>query len=139
MTPSSLVRQSASSVVTVAPRVDRVRFSPPTETVRPSACASTSSMLPATISTTPCLRASSAVSVAASRTALSAKSRSRPRNCARLRSQATASLIALRSAAVWSPLFFSSFGCGVPGRPPIWIGVAAPILVPGAMAARCEA
>ena len=32
-----------------------------------------------------------------------------------------------------------SFWLGIPGRPPIWMGVAAPRFVPGAMAARLDA
>jgi hypothetical protein len=52
-------------------------------------------------------------------------------------------LIALSCAADFDASLPSlSFGCEPPGRPgtlPISIGVAAPILVPGAMAARWDA
>jgi hypothetical protein len=87
------------------------------------------------------LRASSPVSVAASRTAFSAHSALRPRICASERSIATASLVALRSAVLWPPdlSFCASSGRGTPGSPPISIGVAAPRLVPGAIAAMCAA
>ena len=94
-------------------------------------------------------RASSAERLAAWRTAFSAHSTLRPRICARLRMYATASFIAFspvpgRAMGDWSPSFRLSSGSGLPppsgsppGRPgaPIWIGVAAPRLVPGAIAA----
>jgi hypothetical protein len=80
--------------------------------------------------------------VAASRTAFSAHAVLRLRSCARLRNIATASLMALSCAADFDVSLLSlSFGCepGRPGTLPSSIGVAAPILVPGAMAARWDA
>ena len=144
--PGSTASRAASLVA-------RCRVSPPAiSTTRPSICLSSSSWSRATRSMTFACNAALAERLAASRTAFSAQSALRPRNSARLRIKATASFVAFDIMAsfvfgCWSllPSFFSlsllsGVASGRPGSgPPICTGVAAPRLVPGAMAAICVA
>ena len=104
-----------------------LRFSPATSTVRPSARATTSSRSLATKSTTFSRAASSAVMETLLRTALAAHSTLRPRLCA------IASLNEAVKLTIFRPI--------VPlmSSPPPPTGWAAPMLVPGAMAATCAA
>ena len=157
ITESSRMSQPGSSVSTVRPRVASGRDTPPaTATVRPSIFASSSVVSPATRSITPACSAALADRLAASRTAFSAQSALRPRSSARLRMKATASLVifvvmascgsagavplpARRSSPALSPSLRSGW-VGKPGMgAPISTGVAAPRLVPGAIAATCVA
>ena len=100
-----------------------LRFSPPTSTSRPSACATTSSRSFATKSTTWIFAASSAVIETLSRTAFTAHSTFRPRRCAiaSLNEAVKFSIFSPRTPLISSPC------------PPT--GCAAPMFVPGAMAA----
>ena len=119
---------------------------PATSTTRPSTCLSNSAGSRAMRSMTFACNAPAAERVAASRTAFSAQSALRPRSSARLRMKATASFVAFavmasfgsgwRSPSFLSLLSLSGVPLGRPGiEPPICTGVAAPILVPGAITA----
>ena len=143
MMDKSRISQPGSSVSTARSLVASTSFWPATSTMRPFACCSRSAGSRAMISMTCCCRAALADRLAASRTAFSAQSALRPRNSANERMKATASLVTFAvmaspagAAVFWSlPSSLSPPGKGGAGAPSS-IGVAAPRLVPGAIAAR---
>ena len=112
---------------TGASAVASTTSSPPTFTVIPSACASRSSISVALISIAPAASASSTVYDRASSTAATAQSTGRPRSSA---IDVIWAIVSLRTLRPRSPSMSS---------PCPLIGVAAPTLVAGAIAARCAA